>query len=193
MTRTHVLAALLAAGTLAVTAAPAGAAQLKVKDARGDVWGAADAVNVTPSPTISEGDITKTVVAHQRDAVTVKIGFVKLSRTGPYAQYAVRLQGSKGVVREVLVESSRRDRSGVHRVFNAQGREVGDCDAQHRIDYKRDLVKVKVDRGCLARSRKVRANVNAAHAAGTGVFYSDNVHDTAAQSTAWTDWVKRAH
>jgi hypothetical protein len=192
VTRTHVLAALLAAGTLAVTAAPAGAAQLKVKDARGDVWGEADAVNATPSPTISEGDISNAVVAYQRDAVTVKVRFVKLSRTGPYAQYAVRLQGSKGVVREVLVESSRRDRSGVHRVFNGQGGEVGDCDAQHRIDYKRDVVKVKVDRGCLSRSGKVRANVNTAHATGTGVFYSDNVHDTAAQSAAWTDWVKRA-
>lgn len=192
MTRTHVLAALLAAGTLAVTAAPAGAAQLKVKDARADVWAESDAVNATPSPTIREGDITNAVVAYQRDAVTVKIRFLKLSRTGPFAQYAVKLQGSKGVVREVLVESSRRDRSGVHRVFNARGREVDDCDVQHRIDYRHDRVKVTVDRACLARSGKVRANVNAAHAAGTGVFYSDNVHDTAAHSATWTDWVKRA-
>ena len=38
---------------------------------------------------------------------------------------------------------------------------------------------------------RVRVNVNTAHATGKGVFYSDNLHDAAAQSTAWTDWVKR--
>ena len=194
MTRTHVLATLLVAGcTLAAAAAPAGAKEITVKDGRGDVWGEADAISASPSPSIREGDITKAVVRHEGDEATVKIGFVRLAKKGAYAQFDVRFQGSRGnVVREVLVEASKRDRSGVLRVFNAHGRPVDSCDADHKIDYKHDKVTVSIDRRCLRKPGKVRANVNTAHATRSAVFYSDNLHDTAAESAAWTDWVKRS-
>lgn len=193
MTRTHVLATLLVAcGTLAATAAPAVAKELTVKDARGDVWGEVDATTSTPAPSIKQGDITKVVVLHERDEAKVKIGFVRLARKGAYAQFSVTFQGSDGnVVREVLVEASKRDRSGTLRVFNPRGRLVDGCDADHDVDYRRDKVSVVIDRRCLNKPGRVRINVNTAHATGTGVFYSDNAHDAAAESDAWTDWVKR--
>ena len=40
---------------------------------------------------------------------------------------------------------------------------------------------------------RVRVNVNTAYATRNGIFYADTLHDTAAQSAAWTDWVKRSH
>ena len=126
MTPSHALATLAVAGlALAATAAPASAQEVTVKDARGDVWGSVDAITATPSPAIKEGDISKAVVRHEGDRAQVRIGFAKLARKGAYAQYAVKFQGSSGnVVREVLVETSKRDRSGVLRVFNAQGQPV---------------------------------------------------------------------
>jgi hypothetical protein len=193
VTRTHVLATVLAACALAAPAAPAGAKEITVKDARGDVWREADTVNATPAPSIRDGDITKAVIAHDGRRVSVRVVFKRLARTGAYLQVAVKLQGSKGgVVREVLVESSRRDRNGVVRVFNAGGQPVGRCDADHKIDFKRDRVELDVDRRCLHKPGRVRANVNTARATGSGIFYSDNVHDTAAESVAWSDWVKRS-
>ena len=192
MTRTHVLATVLAACALAAPAAPAGAKEITVKDARGDVWREADTITATPAPSIRAGDITKAVIAHDGKRVSVRVVFKRLARKGAYVQVAVKLQGSKGVVREVLVESSRRDRNGVVRVFNAGGRPVDGCDADHEIDYKRDRVSLDVDRRCLHKPGRVRANVNTARATGSGIFYSDNVHDTAAESVAWSDWVKRS-
>ena len=192
MTRTHVLATVLVACALAAPAAPAGAKQITVKDSRGDVWREPDTVNAAPAPKIRSGDITKAVIAHDGARASVRIVFKRLARKGAYTQVAVRLQGSKGrVVREVLVESSRRTRNGVVRVFNANGRPVERCDADYDIDFKRDRLTLSVDRRCLHKPGRIRANVNTARATGSGIFYSDNVHDTAAESLAWSDWVKR--
>lgn len=190
--RTRTLAVLLASGGLLVAvSAPALAARTTLDDPRGDVWGAADATNATPSPTVREGDIGKTVVRFSNNTVTVKIEFAQLRRKGAYAQYDVVLQGKQGkVVREVVVETSKRDRSGSHRVFNARGSEVS-CDATHHVSYGQDTVTFTLDRRCLSSPRAVRANVNTAYATHGGVFYLDNPHDTAAESTAWSDWVHR--
>jgi hypothetical protein len=75
-------------------------------------------------------------------------------------------------------------------VFNAKGSEVS-CDVRHRVAYDRDRVKLTMDRDCLRSPKAVRVNVNTAWATRTGVFYSDNLHDTAPQSEAWSGWVRR--
>ena len=193
MTRTRVLATLALAGlALAGTMGPACAQQLRVRDARGDVWAFVDATTATPAPAVRSGDITRTVVVHD-DRATVKIRFEKLARKGAYAQYDVTFQGSRGrVVREVVLETSRRDRGGSIRVFNAKGQPLNGCDASRKVDYKDDRVTVGLDRRCLPKPGRVRVNVNTSRATGGAVFYSDNLHDAAPQSTAWTDWVKRS-
>lgn len=192
MTRTHLVAALAVVLCLVAPAAPAAARELTVKDARGDVWREPDATTASPAPSVRSGDVTKAVVGHDGSRAFVKIKFARLARTGSYAQYAVRFQGRNGVVREVLLESSRRLRSGGLRVFNAKGRPVDRCDVDHAVDYRRDKVTVEIDRRCLHRPGKVRVNVNTARATRRGVFFSDTLHDAAAESTAWTDWVKRS-
>lgn len=188
----RLLVSLLAAGcTLVAAAGPALAEKTRLDDATGDVWGAADATSATPSPSIAEGDITRAVVAFEDQTVRVRTSFAKLTRRGPYAQYSVVLQGRQGkVLREVLVEAGKGNRAGSHRVFNARGREVT-CDADHRISYGTDAVTVELDRACLGSPKAVRANLNTARATGMGVFYSDNAHDTAAESAAWSAWVRR--
>lgn len=192
MTRTHLVAALAVVLSLVAPAAPATAREVTLEDARGDVWREPDATTASPAPSVRSGDVTKAVVGHDGRRAFVEITFARLARTGSYAQYAVRFQGRNGVVREVLLESSRRMRSGGLRVFNAKGRPVDRCDVDHDIDYRRDEVTVEVDRRCLHRPGKVRVNVNTARATRRGVFFSDTLHDATAASTAWTDWVKRS-
>lgn len=188
----RLLVSLLTAGAAVVaTASPALADKTRLSDPTGDVWGASGPTAATPSPTIAEGDITRAVLAFKRKTVRVRITFAKLRRGGPYAQYSVVLQGRQGkVVREVLVETGKGNRGGSHRVFNARGLEVS-CRADQRIGYGADAVTVELDRACLGSPKAVRANINTARATGKGVFYSDNVHDTAAESAAWSPWVRR--
>jgi hypothetical protein len=190
------LLTVLASATVSTALAlPASAASSTVVDARGDVWRAAGVTGAEPSPTTRHGDLTRTVVTYGRHHVKVKLRFVALRKKDAYAQYAVRLQGKQGkVVRTVLVETSRRDRHGVHRVFNAKDSRV-ECDAGHDVSYRKDRVTVTLDRRCLGSPKAVRVNVNTARATTTrkqdAVFYSDSGQDAAAESDTWSGWVKR--
>jgi hypothetical protein len=186
-----------AAVTLSAVAsvAPASAAELTIADARGDVWRATSTTTAEPSPTTVPGDLARTVVRYEGGQVLVRLYFADLRRRDAYEQFAVRLQGKQGkVIRSVLVETSRREPKGGHRVFNRAGSEVS-CDAQHKVDYAKNRVTVKLDRVCLGSPGAVRVNVNAARATTThrkdAVFYSDSGHDTAAESAAWSAWVSR--
>jgi hypothetical protein len=141
------------------------------------------------------GDLTRTLVRYEKSDVLVRLHFADLRRKDAYGQFAIRLQGKQGkVVRTVLVETSRRDPKGVHRVFNKSNREVS-CEPTHKLDYATNRVTVKLDRDCLSSPRAVRVNVNVARATPThrkdSVFYSDSGHDTTAESAAWSDWVSR--
>jgi hypothetical protein len=195
VTPRSLFAVLAAAAVSTAVALPASASSRTFDDARGDVWRAAGVTAAVPSPTTQHGDLTRTVVSYDRNRVKVKLRFVSLRKKDAYAQYAVRLQGKQGkVVRTVLVETSKRDRHGVHRVFNAKDSRVT-CDSAHHVDYRKDKVTVTLDRSCLSSPRAVRVNVNTARATTThrkdAVFYSDSGHDTAAESAAWSAWVKR--
>jgi hypothetical protein len=195
VTLRYLITVLGAAAVSTALALPASAASSTLVDTRGDVWRATGVTAAAPSPTTRHGDLTRTVVRYSRNHVKVKLRFVSLRKKDAYAQYAVRLQGKQGkVVRTVVVETSKRDRQGVHRVFNAKERRV-ECDTGHDVSYRKDRVTVTLDRRCLSSPRAVRVNVNTARATTThnqdAAFFSDSGHDTAAQSTAWSDWVRR--
>jgi hypothetical protein len=193
--RFAVVAAAAVTLSAVATTAPASAADLTIADARGDVWRATSSTTAEPSPTTVAGDLARTVVRYEGSKVLVRMYFAGLRRKDAYEQFAVRLQGKQGkVIRSVLVETSRRDTKGGHRVFNRSNSEVA-CDAKHKVDYAKNRVTVKLDRDCLGSPGAVRVNVNAARATTThrknSVFYSDSGHDTAAESAAWSDWVSR--
>lgn len=173
-------------------AGPAAAQEITFRDPAGDVWYSAAGAAAEPSPGSTFGDLTRTVVKHDRKTVVVRLGFADLGRRGAYAQYAVLLEGSRDRrVREVVVEASPRNWAGRVRVFKRNGDLVRTCGARHRIDYDANTVTVRVPRTCLNRPGSVRANVNVYRAdAGEGV-YSDNAHDAQEFSIAWTPWVKR--
>ncbi|HEX5986125.1 MAG TPA: hypothetical protein VFY86_06380 [Nocardioides sp.] len=194
-TRFAVVAAAAATLSAVATVAPASAAELTIADARGDVWRETSSTAAELSPTTVQGDLTRTVVRYKGGEVLVRLYFADLRRKDAYEQFAVRLQGKQGkVIRTVLVETSRRDPKGVHRVFNRSNSEVS-CDAKHKVTYSTNRVTVKLARDCLGSPGAVRVNVNAARATTThhkdSVFYFDSGHDTAAESAAWSDWVSR--
>lgn len=181
-----------AAAVLLATAGPVAAREVAVKDARGDVWASTAPDTWEPAPAGSLGDVTRAVVRHEASKVVVTVRFADLRRTGSYAQYAVRIQGSRDkVVREVVVEAGARGWDGRHRVFRADGEPATGCSATHLIDYQDEKVQVRVDPGCLRSPGSVRVNVNAYRAQKDKTFLADNPHNEKAESSAWSPWARR--
>lgn len=184
---------LLAAVTvLPWVAGPAAAEELRLVDARGDMWTAADDGSAVPAPTSTVGDVTSAKVIYQGVKVVVRLKFADLAKRGSYAQYTVVLQGSRDLrTREIVLEAGPRHWGGHARVFKRHGDLVQNCPVRHVIDYATETLRVRIDRDCLGRPGSVRANVNVYRADEAGDFYSDNPHDGAASSDDWTAWVRR--
>ena len=193
MRRLLSLSSAVAAGVLAgATAGPAAAAQLRVDDARHDVWVSTDATTSTPSPDTTLGDVTRATVQHAGSRIVVRIKLRDLARTGAYAQYTVRLQDRRtAMVREVVLEASPHNWAGTVRVFKPHGDQVSGCRVDHRIDYARNTVTVTVPRSCLHRPRAVRAAIGVYRADRRGAFYADDALSAADSSARWTGWVRR--
>lgn len=179
--------------TLALLLAGAGtavAADVTVHDGTGDTWGQTPVSGPSATPGNTVGDLTAMRLTHTRSRIRVVLRLVKLSRTGRYANYTVRLEAKgSGLVREVVLQAGPRSWAGSVRMYDAHGRSVR-CDTGHRIDYRQDRVVLSVARGCLDRPRRVRANANTNLVADTGVFYADNPHNACARSQAWSPWVR---
>jgi hypothetical protein len=183
----------LALATLVATAGAASAEQARLVDPAGDMWAAAPDGTSVPAPGSSQSDITHAKVSYQGAHVVVRLKFVELARRGSYAQYVVVLQGHRNHrTREVVLEAGPGRWAGRVRVYKPHGDLVGSCPVAHLIDYDADVVRLRVDRTCLAKPGSVRTNVNVYRANSAGVFYSDNPHDRLDQSAAWTPWVKRS-
>lgn len=192
MSRLTLSSALASCVVVMATVAPAAAAELRVDDARGDVWVSTDATAAAASPESTLGDVTWTKVRYAGARIVVRIGFRDLARKGAYAQYALRLQNrSTKMVREVVLEASPDSWGGTVRVFKPHGDLVTGCAVSHEIDYAADAVLIKVGRSCLHRPGAVRANVNAYRADGSGAFSSDNALTDDDSSGGWTAWVRR--
>jgi hypothetical protein len=164
-----------------------------LRDARYDTWRTMPGGEVAPAQWAEAGDITRVAVRHRHDRIVLRISFAELHRSGAYAQYAVRVQGrgKHRWIREVLVESGPHRWRGVARVFTGHGNLARRCDLGHRINYRDNVVMVRLDRDCLGRPGSVRANVNAYRANRNGVFFADSAHTDQSGSRGWTDWVVR--
>ena len=179
--------------TLVVTAGVASADQERLVDPAGDMWAAADDGSSVPAPGSSQGDLTRAKLTYEGDKVVVRLKFVNLARRGAYAQYLVVVQGHRDHrTREIVLEAGPGRWAGRARVYRPHGDLVASCPVAHVIDYGAEVVRVRVNRACLAKPGSVRANVNVYRADDTGAFYSDNPHDRLDHSDAWTPWVKRS-
>lgn len=177
---------------LGAGAGAADARELRLVDGRGDMWASAQAGAAQPAPASSLGDIRRTKISYHDNRILVRLAFVDLAKRGSYAQYALVVQGHRDRVRrEVVIAASPRHWSGRARVYKPRGDLVASCPVAHRIDYDRNIVRVRISRDCLHRPGSVRVNVNTTRADSSATFYSDNPHDDRPTSDAWSDWVRR--
>jgi len=180
-------AALLVVGS---TAGMAGAQEQVLRDPAGDMWAMDYAGNSTAAPQMRTGDVRRAAFRHRRSDVMVRQRFVDLRRVGRYTQHAVRLQTGSNLYREAVVVAGPGSWGGTVEVFNRRGRV--ECDARHRIDYRRETVLIRVPRSCLGEPARVRASADSTWAQSRrDEFLVDNPHHTRASVNrrTWTRWL----
>lgn len=176
---------------VAAFAGPSAARDLDLRDSRQDVWRIDDSGAESVAPAVTNGDITRTRFRHHPRDIVVVTRFVDLRRVGRYTQHALRLQTGSNVFREVVVVAGPGSWGGTVEVFNRRGRV--DCEARHRIDYRRDTVLIRVPRSCLGDPTRVRASAASTWAQSRrDEFLVDNPHHTRASVNrrTWTRWLR---
>jgi hypothetical protein len=120
-----------------------------LRDARGDVWGIGEGENETYTlarrkPTV---DITRTIAAHGRRAITVRLWFKNLRRAGGesfVAQYNTR--ASYGMA---FVSVGPRAWRGEHTLVDDEYARVRCPKFTHHVDYANDSVVMRIPRRCV--------------------------------------------
>lgn len=146
----------VAAGLALGTAGTAAAAELTVKDARGDVQVfAADAQEPTAAPEVKNGDVLRTVFRHNDRRISVRTKFTDLARTGGLAGYFVRVVTNEGVKRDVTIMAGPNMWRGQASMDRPNGTAVT-CDIDHKIAYDNNVVTISFPRSCVSDPRWVR-------------------------------------
>ncbi|HEU4910516.1 MAG TPA: hypothetical protein VFV76_01330 [Actinomycetes bacterium] len=149
-------AAAAAIAILPLTAAPVSAAQLTLKDARGDMWFIEEgSTEPDPAPTARVGDFVRATFRHTDRRVEVRSKFVELRRTGRQFEMFVTMRDQDHREAIAMVRTSRQDRDGRTRLFTGRGRDIA-CNIRHRVDYTRNTVRISFPRLCLDNPRWLR-------------------------------------
>jgi hypothetical protein len=187
------LAFVLPVGT-PVLAQAQGIDRLTMIDDRGDTWRyPLDESPPVVAPRQRRNDIRRTVVRHGLHAVTIRARFSELSRRPAFYVLTVPLRTSAGVRREVSLFVDRETHwRGVADFMRPSGR-LAKCAVAHRINYTRNVVRVRVPRSCLDDPRWIQANVFilGAFSRMPGGVYGDSAHGP--QRPAKRTWTRRLH
>lgn len=175
----------LAALMLCVAAPAAHAATVSLIDPRGDVH-RPSAEGYERVEGERRTDIVRTTIRHKKHAVVARIKLLDLRREPGLMVMAMRMRTNDGTYREAGVEASRRiGWRGRSDVEARNGRAV-DCAAlQHEIDYRTDVIALRVPRSCLNRPRWVQATV-IQFWLGSRQMLIDNPHNSRGGFNVWT-------
>jgi hypothetical protein len=147
---------------LALSAGPAAAERVTVADRRGDVLKVEEgATSGEPAPG-STFDVWRSTFAHTPDRVVARVRFDDLRPTGKRLRVWVNLQDGRGRTHHVGVEGVPGDRAGTAWLMGDRGRDLP-CRVRHRIDYRRDVVRVSLPRRCVGSPRVLRFGVLTEH------------------------------
>ncbi len=191
------------AAAAAITSMGTGAAhaeRLAFTDQRGDVWsvdlealdedvrGPRD-IPFEAARKVRNGDIVRTVVAHRRHRVVVKVDFEELRRAGEFRGDFLQFRTSEGRRLVMLYAGSGRWRGALAVVRPRSFSEVR-CGATHEIDYRANTVQVSLPRACFGDPRWVRLRAESGWARlSQGRIYGDNAHNRSPYKYGFTQRV----
>jgi hypothetical protein len=111
-----------------------------------------------PAPNQHRNDIRRTKIRHGLYAITIRAKFVELSRKPEFYILAVGLRTSAGVRRDLDIFVDGSDWQGSADLRRPNGSLVK-CAASHRINYTREVIRLRVPRSCLKDPRWVQTNL----------------------------------
>lgn len=173
--RLATVSACVVALTLASPAA-AHADSRTLVDARGDVWAmdTPEEGQNTRVPERRQGDIIRTVFAHNNQQVVIRTKFAQLDRAGQLSIMAIKLRTNTGMVRWIsLFAGPGRDTNRWRGIVTRGDGAPMKC-ATHRIDYAAAVAEVRIPRSCLGDPRWVQGSLAAGNFARNGTFFGDN-------------------
>lgn len=138
---------------LGLTAAPAGAEDLRMADGRADMWRLTGKQQFTPAPTVTDGDIVRTRWGHSAHRVVIVSSFARLTRHD--FAYVTRTRDQQDRRRIVHLQADRQHPTGTVRLFRPPGAEIG-CQTRHRISYRTDELRISFPRECIGNPRWLR-------------------------------------
>jgi hypothetical protein len=158
------------------TLAPASYAdRMAHRDARHDVMrivGGGSLDDLVAAPRVRDPDVIRTVVAHRRHNVVLRLKFADLQRRGAKLQLATIRTDTKtdGVYGLTLISGP-----GMVMVFLDNTEGPARCyGLGYRISYHRNLVQLSVPRSCLGNPRWIRAGQGVIGLVGKGNVYVDD-------------------
>jgi hypothetical protein len=177
---TTAVAALLAP----LAAAPAAAESVGLADPRGDTWTTNQHYEWERHDGRSQADLTRVRIAHNEHAVVVRARYAHLNRTGLTFQLGASIRTDQGKTSYATVRRDRGQWRGTSGISERR-RPQRDCGVTHRIDYERDVVRLRIPRECLDGPRWVRLQVRTSWGTHEDTV-TDNPHNTRAHPQGWT-------
>ncbi|WP_203336492.1 hypothetical protein [Nocardioides limicola] len=169
----HVLTvAVLVVSSVLFAGGSAQAASLVVSDARGDVLSADGAGETKVGTSVAHGDIVRTRFAHRQRAVVVRATYRSLQRSGLGTTHNIRIVTNAGLSHYLRVTAGPSAWSGTAVLHRPNGRHV-ECAVQHRINYGKNVLRVRIPRACLERPEWVRLGLRTAWSDGDRVLVDD--------------------
>ena len=184
---------LVAAVVTPLLIAPAaGAGEVRVRDARGDMWVIEEgSTNPNPAPAARIGDFVRSTFRHTSARVLVKSKFVELERTGRRFIMWTNLQARSGKRWFAGVETTPRDRNGRTLLFTGAGTDIA-CNLRHRVNYRLNTVRLSIPRRCLGTPRTLRFGQLSEFSERNLRFARvDDPLSRQVNRVTWTDWVRR--
>jgi hypothetical protein len=127
-------------------------------DGAGDVWKVVGEQPPATKVSYPPADVKRAVLRHGHWALRVRMRFTDLRRVGTQS-FAAEILTPGGGLFDAVVHSTPQTRQGDH-FFISQSSETATCPGMtQRIDYAKDLVKMRIPRSCLGHPRWVKVEL----------------------------------
>lgn len=164
----------VAAGLALGTVGTAAAAELTVKDARGDVSKFdMTTESTTPAPGVKNGDVLRTVFRHNDGRISVRMKFTDLARQGQVLAAGMRVVTNENVKRDVTIMAGPNMWRGQAMMSRPNGNPVV-CNIQHKIAYDTNVVTLSFPRSCVSDPRWVRLGAASMWMTASNDMYGDD-------------------
>ena len=172
------LFALTASGLLlAASAGPASAERLRTSDPVGDMIVTDDLAGTTrPAPHATDGDIKRVTVRYRVRALSLRVRFVDLRRTGQSLGIKGLIRVKGGAEWPFFAGGGPGDWKGTASLLKPDF-QTASCDVRLHIEYDDNVMVLRIPSGCLKKPRWVRLSFGSIHRDDHGKIYDDEAFD----------------